>query len=362
MQNIETTFEISSTLFLDYIPRNPTTMTSITGQEYRVFRGIEGKLTQTPANIPALGPKDILVRITHSGVCYTDYEYFVHGAPLALGHEGTGVVEAVGSEVTGLKPGDRAGGGFHRNSCGRCHYCLTGQDILCYERTEYGEGDYDNGTFGTYFVGKEGYVHKIPDALASEDAAPLQCAGATVYSALSTTVKPRDRVGILGIGGLGHLAIQFAAKMGCEVVVMSSSRDKEQEAKEFGASEFVHLGEIENLRAPVQVLVVTSAKNPDWNRILDKRVLARNGTIVPLAAPTQGPLSLPADKLFFEVYHIHSSLVASKAQHDDMLDFAARHSIKPAIQVYKFDGPETVEAIFENLKNNKVRYRAVLEF
>jgi D-arabinose 1-dehydrogenase-like Zn-dependent alcohol dehydrogenase len=246
---------------------HPTaTMSSLIGKSYAVIRGLDGKLTSTPATIPALGPKDVLIRITHSGVCYSDYEYFSHGAPLALGHEGVGVVEAVGSQVTSLKPGDRAGGGFHRDSCGVCNYCLTGRDILCYGRVEFGEADYNNGTFGGYFVGKEGYVHKIPEGLSSEHAAPLQCAGATVYSALVNNVKPRDRVGIVGVGGLGHLAIQFAAKMGNEVVVFSTTKDKEAEARSFGASEFVLLDEPEKISAPVQVLLVTGATYPDWSK------------------------------------------------------------------------------------------------
>lgn len=241
-------------------------MSSLTARLYPVIRGLGGKLTSTPTTIPPLGPKDILIRTTHSGVCYTDYEYFTHGAPLALGHEGVGIVEAVGSEVTTVRPGDRAGGGFHRDSCGTCHYCLTDRDILCYDRVEFGEGDYDNGTFGEFFVGKEGYVHKIPDALASEHAAPLQCAGATVYSALVKNAKPGDRVGVVGVGGLGHLAVQFAAKMGNEVVVFSTTKDKEVEARGFGASEFVLLHEPEKVSAPVQVLLVTGANYPDWSK------------------------------------------------------------------------------------------------
>ncbi len=238
----------------------------LVGTEYSVYRGLEGKITQTPATIPALGPNDVLIRITHSGVCHSDLLAFDLGAPLALGHEGVGIVEAVGDAVTTLKIGDRAGGGFHRNSCGKCRYCLTGNDIHCYERTIFAFGDYDNGTFGNYFLGKEGYVHKIPDGMSSADAAPLQCAGATVYSAIVDTVQPGDRVGVVGIGGLGHLAIQFASKLGAEVVVFSTSQSKEQEAFGFGASEFVLLDEIEKVSAPLQVLVVAGSKMPDWNR------------------------------------------------------------------------------------------------
>jgi D-arabinose 1-dehydrogenase-like Zn-dependent alcohol dehydrogenase len=236
------------------------------GKEYTVFRGIDKKVTATKTTVPALGPKDILVRITHAGVCHTDALFFENGAPLALGHEGVGIVEAIGFDVTQFKVGDRAGGGFHRNSCGHCIYCLSGRDILCYDRVIFGEGDFDNGTFGQYYVGKETYLHRIPDSMLSEDAAPLHCAGATVYSALKYTVKPSSRVGIIGIGGLGHIAIQIAAKMGADVVALSTSASKEKEARDFGATEFVLLNEIENVKAPVDVLVLTGAKYPDWDK------------------------------------------------------------------------------------------------
>jgi D-arabinose 1-dehydrogenase-like Zn-dependent alcohol dehydrogenase len=124
--------------------------------------------------------------------------------------------------------------------------------------------NFSNGTFGTYYIGTESYVYAIPESIPSEFAAPLQCAGATVYSALKTYYRPGLRVGVLGIGGLGHLAIQFAAKMGAETVVFSTSPSKEKEAKEFGASEFVVLGHEDQLANPVDVLLITAHKSPDW--------------------------------------------------------------------------------------------------
>jgi D-arabinose 1-dehydrogenase-like Zn-dependent alcohol dehydrogenase len=232
--------------------------------KYTVFRGAEGIIKSSVAQKPELGPKDILVKITHSGVCATDLAYIPYG--LALGHEGVGVVEAIGIEVTQFKVGERAGGGYHRGSCGHCSYCLTGQDIWCYERSIFGENDYNNGTFGEYYVGKETYLHRIPDDLASEHAAPLQCAGATTYNALVQVVKPGDRVGIVGIGGLGHLAIQFAQKLGTEVVVFSTSKSKQEEAKTLGASEFYLLDSLDELQKPVDTLVVAGSKYPDWTK------------------------------------------------------------------------------------------------
>jgi D-arabinose 1-dehydrogenase-like Zn-dependent alcohol dehydrogenase len=237
------------------------------GKQYKFYRQNNGVTGAFDAKIRELGPYDILLRITHTGVCHSDVVTCRNGLPAALGHEGVGVVEAVGSLVTQLKVGDRAGGGFQKNSCGHCKYCLSGRDILCYERVIFGEGDWDNGTFGEYYVGKEGFLHRIPDALPSEYAAPLQCAGATVYAALKATVTSGKRVGIMGIGGLGHLAIQYAAKMGAEVVVYSTTADKEAEAKGFGASEFYLLNEmLEKQTAPVDVLVITGTKYPDWDK------------------------------------------------------------------------------------------------
>ena len=233
-------------------------------KSYPIYRGVEGTVKRVPTELPALGPNDVLVKITHTGVCSTDLAYIPYG--VALGHEGVGIVEEIGSMVTQFKVGDRAGGGYHRNSCGHCGYCLGGQDIWCYDRTIFGEKDYSNGTFGEYFVGTETYLHKIPEGLASEHAAPLQCAGATVYNALVDTVKPFERVGIVGIGGLGHLAIQIARKLGAEVAVFSTSRDKEQEARNFGASEFYLLSEPEKVTKPVKTLVVTGNRYPDWDK------------------------------------------------------------------------------------------------
>ncbi|EJT82458.1 hypothetical protein GGTG_02431 [Gaeumannomyces tritici R3-111a-1] len=325
--------------------------------EYTVFHGVEGVIKGTPVPKPALGPEDVLVRITHTGFCATDLAYVEYG--IALGHEGVGVVEAVGPEVTQFKVGDRAGGGYHRGSCGTCRYCLTGQDIWCYERSIFGEGDYDNGTFGEYYVvGRETYLHRIPDALASEHAAPLQCAGATTYNALVQVVRPGDRAGIVGIGGLGHLAIQFARKMGTEVVVFGTSRNKEEEAKKFGASEFYLLDELEKLTAPVDVLVVAGSKYPDWKKFMTKTVLSRGGNVVPLAAP-HGAIDLPAFQMFFDGYNVRSSLVASRQKHGEMLQFAASQGVAPWVEQFELSEAGIQEASTK-LKENKMRYRDVL--
>jgi D-arabinose 1-dehydrogenase-like Zn-dependent alcohol dehydrogenase len=132
----------------------------------------------------------------------------------------------------------------------------------------YGENGFDQGTFGDYYIGVETYLHKIPDGMASEHASPLQCAGSTVYTALVASIKPGDRVGILGIGGLGHLAIQFSAKLGAETIAFSTSTSKEAEARSFGASEFYLMNEPEKIKKPLNVLIIAGTNYPDWDKLV----------------------------------------------------------------------------------------------
>jgi D-arabinose 1-dehydrogenase-like Zn-dependent alcohol dehydrogenase len=125
------------------------------GKEYTIYKPQGDRIIEVKAQILALGPKDILIRITHSGVCNADAAFAKRGACIALGHEGVGIVEAVGSDVTQFQVGERAGGVFHRDSCSKCHYCLSGRDILCSDRVIFGAGDTENGTFGQYYIGKK---------------------------------------------------------------------------------------------------------------------------------------------------------------------------------------------------------------
>jgi len=321
-----------------------------------ILRAVDGKVQQLAAEIPILKPNEVLLRITHSGLCHSDVFYISSG--MALGHEGVGVVEKVGEAVTTLKVGDRAGGGYLRNSCGTCKYCLSGREIWCYNRDIYGETSFTTGTFTKYYVGRETFLHKIPQNMSSSAAAPLQCAGATVYSALVDVAKPGERVGILGIGGLGHLAIQFAAKLGAEVAVFSTTASKEAEAKEFGAKEFYVISKEMKIEKPIDVLVVAGSRRPDFSVFMEKEILARAGTVVILSAEAED-LKLPSLKMFFGGYNIHSSLVASRKVHDDMLEMAAFHGIVPAVEEFPMTEEGWTKAL-ERLESGAVRYRAVL--
>jgi D-arabinose 1-dehydrogenase-like Zn-dependent alcohol dehydrogenase len=231
---------------------------------FTVFKGSkEGKIVKSQTTKPDLTDDQVLIKVTASGLCGTD-EHFRKG-DMVLGHEGVGVVDATGPGVKSLKKGDRVGWGYVVNSCGNCEYCLTANEQYCEKVQRYGEANYDQGSFASHAVWNEAYIFRIPDSLSDAEAAPLMCGGATVWTALSTyNIKPTDHVGIMGVGGLGHLAIQFAAKMGCNVTVLSSSDSKKEEAMKLGATNFVVTKGKDKLELAqkLNVLVVTTSFNP----------------------------------------------------------------------------------------------------
>jgi len=223
----------------------------------------------------------------------------------------------------------------------------------------YGSADLNQGSFSHHAIWKADYIFPIPDSLGREYAAPLMCGGATVFNALrSFGMKPTDRVGVIGIGGLGHLAIQFAAKMGCKVVVFSSSDNKKEEAMRLGATEFITTKGAKELKIsdPIDQLLVTSSIQPDWKQFLP--IMAPRGTIFPLTV-SQDDLSIPYMAVIAGELKIQGSFVATRKVQREMLEFAAHHQIKPIIEQF----PMTVEGItqcMEKLGSGHMRYRGVL--
>ncbi|KAG0652165.1 alcohol dehydrogenase [Hyphodiscus hymeniophilus] len=322
---------------------------------FTVFRGSkEGKIVEstTTRNI---GPDEVLIKVTHSGLCGTD-EHYKH-ADMVLGHEGAGVIEEVGASVKSYRKGDSVGWGYQHNSCGHCKQCLTGHETLCAERAMFGYANLDQGSFAHYGVWKADYIFAIPDSIPREFAAPLMCGGATVFNALKLA-KATDRVGVIGVGGLGHLAIQFAAKMGCEVVVFSSTDSKKDEAMKLGATEFIATKGVSELAVsrPVDQLLVTTSVQPDWKQFLP--IMAPGSTIFPLTV-SQDDLTIPYMPILAGELNIQGSLVAARQVQRDMLAFAAHHQIKPIIEQF----PMTQQGItdsMERLQAGKMRYRGVL--
>jgi D-arabinose 1-dehydrogenase-like Zn-dependent alcohol dehydrogenase len=232
---------------------------------FTVFKGSkDGSIVKSQTTKGDLKGDDVLVKVTASGLCGTD-EHYRH-ADMVLGHEGAGVVEATGPDVKFLKKGDRVGWGYEHDSCGHCQQCLTGKETFCEERAMYGEADLDQGSFASHAVWREAFLFQIPDNISDKDAAPLMCGGATVFNALKMyDIQPTDRVGVMGVGGLGHLAIQFADKMGCDVVVFSGTESKKEEATKLGAKEFVAMKgkkELDLQGKKINCLLVTTSAQP----------------------------------------------------------------------------------------------------
>lgn len=210
-------------------------------------------------------------------------------------------------------------------------------------------------------VWNEDFLFKIPDAIDNVYAAPLQCGGATVYNALSNHgLRSGQRVGVIGVGGLGHLAIQFAAKMGCEVVVFSGSNSKEEEAKKLGAREFYAMKGVKSADevkcTPVDHLVVTTSALPDWKLYLP--MVERRGVIYPLSVSFDD-MAFPSLPVIQSGIRIQGSLVADRGTHNRMLEFAAYHDIKPMVNEFKMD-EAGIEKAFETLANGDMKYRGVL--
>lgn len=278
---------------------------------------------------------------------------------MALGHEGVGIVEAVGPDCKYLKPKMRVGWGYEHDSCGHCQLCLTGRETYCPERAMYGMADLDQGSFAKGAVWRAAFLFKIPDGMSDEAAAPLQCGGATVFNALhSYNTQSVETVGVIGMGGLGHLAIQFAAKMGCRVIVLSGSDSKKDEAMKLGAHEFIAMKDKKELKASrlIDRLLVTTSAQPQWDLILP--IMAAGGTIYPLSVD-EGNFSIPYMPLLLNGITVQGCVVASRYVHQRMLDFAALHGIAPIVEKFPLS-EKGIEEAMEKLESGKMRFRGVL--
>ncbi|GAB4299304.1 MAG: NAD(P)-dependent alcohol dehydrogenase [Oscillatoriaceae cyanobacterium] len=305
---------------------------------------------------------EVEIRVTHNGLCHTDIhmrdnDWNVSQYPLVAGHEVVGEVTAVGEKVHSLQKGDRVGVGWIRSSCRVCDHCLQGQENIC--RQGYSGlivGNY--GGFADRLRVSADFTYKIPDALDSASAAPLLCAGITVYTPLRTYIKhPGTKVGVMGIGGLGHLAIKFARAMGAEVTALSTSPDKEAEAKEFGAHHFQKWGTAEEMKAvagSLDLVISTISSATDWDAAFS--LLATNGVLCFLGIPVSS-LNVPLIPLIFGQKSVVGSVVGGRHFMREMLEFAAVNQIKPMIETVPLS---QINEAMDKVAANKARYRIVL--
>ncbi|TMW69520.1 hypothetical protein Poli38472_001676 [Pythium oligandrum] len=318
---------------------------------------------------PALGPQDIEIAISHCGVCAADTHNLQNNwgmsqYPMVPGHEIVGSVTAVGSQVTDLQLGDRVGVGCATGTCLECSQCTQGKESYCAKAVYTYNGRRPDGsvTYGGYadsITVDSRFAFKIPEEIPSAAAAPLLCAGITVFTPLREHVKPGQRVGVVGIGGLGHLAIQFARALGAEPVAFSRSTAKEAEARKFGAVDFVDVTNPEAVakaQRSVDVLIVTAdAKKQPYNTYLS--FVKFRGVFLLVACPVDD-VSFNAFAMLMSNVTIVGSVTGGNQDMNDMFALAAAKNVRPMIQTLPMHEANKGLAMVDQ---GHARYRVVLE-
>jgi uncharacterized zinc-type alcohol dehydrogenase-like protein len=308
----------------------------------------------------ALGPHDVELEVTHCGLCYSDVhliddDWKKSRYPLVPGHEVVGRIVARGGEVRHLGIGQRVGVGWQHGSCGTCSYCLTGHDNLCPTQTATAVGHH--GGLAQRMIADARFALAIPDALASDTTAPLLCGGVTVYAPMRRFhVTAGSSVGVVGIGGLGSMAIAIASKLGAEVTAFTSTPAKRDEALRMGAHAAVpstDVKDVKKLADRFDLVLSTVHARVDYNTYLT--TLRPNGALVLLGGGT-GLLSISQPALLKQRI-ITTGEIGSRSAIAELLDLAARHAIVPIIEVAPM---HEVQAQVDRLRANQVRYRAVL--
>lgn len=306
-------------------------------------------------------PYDVAVKISHCGVCHSDVhlvdnDWGVSKYPFIPGHEIVGTIVELGSAVRGRRIGDRVGIGWQSDSCGICEWCRRGEENLCAQAQPTCIGR--NGGYADYIRVNSRFALPVPESLESENVAPLLCAGITVYSPLRNYMaRPSSRVGVIGIGGLGHLGLQFARAFGCEVTAFSTSKEKEAEALSFGAHHFVNTrdtGALKRVSGSFDLILSTVFAGQDFQAFVN--ALRPRGTLVMLAAG-ENAFQLQGPSLISSAKAVAGSNTGSPGDLREMLDVAARHNIKAMTERFAM---KDVNTAITRVKKNQVRYRAVL--
>lgn len=312
-----------------------------------------------PGPLPA-GHVDVDVH--YCGICHSDLsvwknEWGFTSYPFVPGHEAIGKVKAVGDGVTSVRVGDTVGVGWFSRSCMQCHSCLSGDHNLCTdnpEQTIVGR----HGAFADTVRCHEGWAIRIPDALDASKVGPLFCGGLTVFNPIvQYDIRPTHRVGVIGIGGLGHLALQFLRAWGCHVTAFTSTEAKQEEAKRLGAHAAVNSRDskaFEDLAGSFNFIMSTVNVPLDWNAYL--ALLAPKGRLHMVGAVLE-PLQIPVFALLPGQKSVSATPLGSPATAEDMLVFCERHNIAPVTEHFPVN---KVNEAIEHLESGKARYRIVL--
>jgi uncharacterized zinc-type alcohol dehydrogenase-like protein len=307
-----------------------------------------------------LGVEDVEVAVEHCGLCHSDLSALNNDwgnsqYPAILGHEVVGRVTAMGPNAKGLQVGQRVGVGWNSGSCMHCHQCMSGSHHLCpqVQPTIFGH----RGGFATHIRSHWAWAIPLPEKLNFADAGPLLCGGVTVFAPLAMYAKPTGRVGIIGVGGLGHMAVKFAHAYGCDVTAFTSE-SKFDEAKGFGANHVLSSRDpaaIRKLGGSFDLLISTVNVKLDWDAMIG--TLAPNGRLHVVGAVLE-PIPVAAFSLILQQRSVSGSPTGSPVAIETMLDFASRHNIAP--QAEHFPMSDINEA-FARLESGNAHYRIVLD-
>lgn len=329
-------------------------------------------LTPFNFNRRETGPHDVQIEILYCGVCHSDVHQVRNewggGSiyPMVPGHEIVGRITKVGEHVTKFKVGDLAGVGCFVDSCRTCSSCIAGEEQYCengmtgtYNAYERGTKTPTYGGYSTQIVTDEKYTLHVSDKLSLDGVAPLLCAGITTYSPLKHwNVKKGTKVAIVGLGGLGHMGVKFAASFGAEVTVLSTSPDKEADAKKLGAHHFAvtkDANQMAKLRGSFDLILNTVSAQHDYNEYL--RLLALNGTMVVVGIPPK-PAVVGAFDIIGNRRSLAGSMIGGIKETQEMLDYCAANNIVSDVEV--IDVKDINEA-YERMLKNDVRYRFVID-
>jgi uncharacterized zinc-type alcohol dehydrogenase-like protein len=321
-----------------------------------------GKLEPFEYDPGELQPGQVEIAVEYCGICHSDLsmldnEWGMTTYPFVGGHEVVGTISAVGDHVHSLAEGDRVGLGWHSGYCHTCGSCHGGDHNLC--ASAQGTIVGRHGGFADKVRAGEYSVVKLPEGIDAESTGPLFCGGITVFNPLiQFGIKPTDKVAVIGIGGLGHIALQFLNAWGCEVTAFTSSESKKAEALEMGAHHTINSRGEEDIAAAAgrfDMILSTVNVKLDWNLYL--QTLKPKGRLHFLGA-TLEPLDIGVFGLIMGQKSISGTAVGSPATIAEMLDFANQHKVKPVIEKFKFS---QINEAMEHLRSGKVKYRIVLE-
>ena len=325
-------------------------------------REVGGELEPFEYDPGSLGDEEVEIQVEYCGICHSDLsmlnnEWGSTEYPFVPGHEVVGTIAAMGDRVSTLQPGQRVGLGWFSRFCMHCEWCLSGNQNLCQaaERTIIGR----YGGFADRVRAHSSWVIPLPEEIDPASAGPLFCGGVTVFNPIvELGIKSTDRVGIIAVGGLGHMAVQFLSAWGCDVTVFSHSPEKEAEARELGAKHFVNSRDrsaLESVANSLDFILSTVTADLNWS---DYIAALRPKGRLHFVGFTPNPLFIPLSALVLQQKSISGSPLGSPTTVAKMLEFAARHDIKPIVETYGF---EQVNEAMEKLRSGKPRYRIILK-